>query len=52
MELERREILKKRYNLKFYGYGANLNPFSCRVFCGLVEILVGFFIFIEKMEGY
>jgi len=34
LELKRREKFREKYHLKFYGYGANLNPFSCRIICG------------------
>lgn len=41
LELERRDAFMKQYNLKFYGYGANLNTFSCRVICGHCHSIYG-----------
>jgi site-specific DNA recombinase len=41
LELERREAYIKEVDTKLYGYGANRNPFSCRVVCGHCNALYG-----------
>ena len=41
LELERRDSYMQKLGLTFYGYGSEINPFSCRVVCGKCGAVCG-----------
>lgn len=41
LELERRDSYMQELGLTFYGYGSEVNPFSCRVVCGKCGAVCG-----------